>query len=78
MRAQRSMPTHTPAPHAPPHCKPGVTVWELGAVLRGAWAQRYWSSPACLYHHAYPVGYRATKVGGAGQGVQTDGRLLHR
>jgi hypothetical protein len=41
---------------------PGVTVWELGAVHRGAWAHRYWSSQGCLYHHAYPVGYRATKV----------------
>lgn len=40
----------------------GVTVWELGSVHRGAWAHRYWSSPGCLYHHAYPVGYRATKV----------------
>jgi hypothetical protein len=39
-----------------------TTVWDLGAVHRGAWAQRYWSSPGCLYHHAYPVGYRATKV----------------
>lgn len=40
----------------------GVTVWELGQVHRGTWAQRYWSSPGCLFHHAYPVGYRATKV----------------
>ncbi|KAL4448494.1 hypothetical protein ABPG75_005713 [Micractinium tetrahymenae] len=40
----------------------GVTVWELGHVHRGAWAHRYWSSSGCLYHHAYPVGYRATKV----------------
>ncbi|KAL4438181.1 hypothetical protein ABPG77_010542 [Micractinium sp. CCAP 211/92] len=40
----------------------GVTVWELGRVHRGAWAHRYWSSSGCLYHHAYPVGYRATKV----------------
>jgi hypothetical protein len=31
-------------------------------VHRGTWAQRYWSSPGCLFHHAYPVGYRATKV----------------
>lgn len=38
-----------------------TTVWELGAVHRGAWAQRYWSSRGCLFHHAYPVGYRATK-----------------
>lgn len=44
----------------PPHA--GVTVWELGQLHRGAWAHQYWSSPGCLYHHAYPVGYRATKV----------------
>lgn len=42
----------------------GVTVWELGRVHRGAWAHRYWSSSGCLYHHAYPVGYRASKVCG--------------
>ena len=29
---------------------------------RGAWAPRYWSSPGCLFHHAYPVGYRASKA----------------
>ncbi|PRW45124.1 hypothetical protein C2E21_6400 [Chlorella sorokiniana] len=40
----------------------GVTVWELGQLQRGAWAHRYWSSSGCLFHHAYPVGYRATKV----------------
>lgn len=40
----------------------GTTVWELGAIHRGPWAQRYWSSSQCLFHHAYPVGYRATKV----------------
>ncbi|KAK9830044.1 hypothetical protein WJX72_009379 [[Myrmecia] bisecta] len=39
-----------------------VTVWELGSVYRGPWAQRYWSSSGCLFHHAYPVGYRASKV----------------
>lgn len=47
----------------------GVTVWELGVVHRGAWAQRYWSSSGCLYHHAYPVGYRATKVRDHGTAV---------
>lgn len=48
-------------PHsAPDHA--GVTVWELGQVHRGAWAHRYWSSSGCLFHHAYPVGYRASKV----------------
>jgi hypothetical protein len=39
-----------------------TTVWELGQVHRGAWAHRFWSSPGCLYHHAYPVGFRATKL----------------
>ena len=39
----------------------GTTVWELGSVHRGPWAQRYWSNRGCLFHHAYPVGYRATK-----------------
>lgn len=40
----------------------GVTVWELGQIHRGAWAHRFWSSSGCLFHHAYPVGYRASKV----------------
>ena len=39
----------------------GVTVHALGDVHRGAFAGRYWSSPGCLFHHAYPVGYVATK-----------------
>lgn len=34
----------------------------MGTVHRGAWAQRYWSSAGCLFHHAYPVGFRATKA----------------
>jgi hypothetical protein len=34
----------------------------LGAVHRGAFAPRYWSSRGCLYHHAYPIGYKASKV----------------
>lgn len=38
-----------------------VTVHSLGQVHRGAFKQRYWSSTGCLYHHAYPVGYVATK-----------------
>ena len=38
-----------------------VTVTCLGAIHRGAWAPRYWSSGGCLHHHAYPVGYTATK-----------------
>ena len=36
-------------------------MWELGEVYRGPWAQNYWSSTGCLFHHAYPVGYRASK-----------------
>lgn len=40
----------------------GTTVWELGTLYRGPWSKRYWSSTGCLYHHAYPVGYRATKI----------------
>lgn len=39
----------------------GITVLELGEVHRGPWAENYWSSGGCLHHHAYPVGYRATK-----------------
>jgi hypothetical protein len=39
----------------------GTTILELGAVFRGEWAQLYWSNRGCLHHHAYPVGYRATK-----------------
>ena len=37
-------------------------MWDIGKIHRGAWAQRYWSSSGCLFHHAYPLGYRATKV----------------
>ena len=37
-------------------------MWALGAVHRGAWAPRFWSSPGCLFHHAYPPGYRASKA----------------
>ncbi|KAI7838346.1 hypothetical protein COHA_007914 [Chlorella ohadii] len=40
----------------------GVTVWDLGQLHCGAWAHRYWSSSGCLFHHAYPVGYWASKV----------------
>lgn len=39
----------------------GTTVWELGAIYQGPWAQRFWSSAGCLFHHAYPIGYRASK-----------------
>ena len=37
-------------------------MWALGGVHRGAWAPRFWSSPGCLFHHAYPPGYRASKA----------------
>ena len=40
----------------------GTTVWALGTIHRGELAPRYWSSPGALYHHIYPVGYRATKT----------------
>jgi hypothetical protein len=40
----------------------GTTVWELGTLYGGPWSKRYWSSAGCLYHHAYPIGYRATKI----------------
>jgi len=39
-----------------------VTVWELGSIQRDSFAPRFWSSKGCLYHHAYPVGYRASKA----------------
>ena len=32
-----------------------TTIWDLGAIFRGPWAQRYWSSKGCMFHHAYPV-----------------------
>ena len=38
-----------------------VTVWELGQMYRGPWAETFWSSHGCLFHHAYPVGYHASK-----------------
>eukprot|EP00959_Pyramimonas_sp_CCMP1952_P058720 1226151-Pyramimonas_sp.AAC.2 len=38
-----------------------VTLLDLGRIHRGPFAHRYWSSKGCLYHHAYPVGFRATK-----------------
>ena len=31
-------------------------------MYRGPWAERFWSSHGCSYHHAYPVGYRASKL----------------
>ena len=39
----------------------GVTVLSLGEIYRGQWKNKYWSSTGCLFHHAYPVGYKATK-----------------
>lgn len=39
-----------------------TTVWDVGSLHRGAFAHRYWSSKGCLYHHAYPIGYRASKA----------------
>ena len=65
--AKRRGLVRVPAPNtryaAPFHARSAdVTVLDLGAVHRGAWARRYWSSTGCLYHHAYPVGYRASKV----------------
>ena len=36
----------------------GVTVWSLGEIHREEWSFKYWSSKGCLFHHAYPVGYR--------------------
>ena len=40
----------------------GTTIWALGTIHRGDLAPRYWSSPGAMYHHIYPVGYRATKT----------------
>ncbi|KAK9804458.1 hypothetical protein WJX73_004005 [Symbiochloris irregularis] len=40
----------------------GTTVWDLGEVWRGCWSQNYWSSSGCLFHHAYPVGFKASKA----------------
>ena len=39
-----------------------VTVVSLGAIHRGPFPQNYWSSKGCIYHHPFPVGYRARKV----------------
>jgi hypothetical protein len=39
-----------------------ITVLDLGRVHRSSYANKYWSSSGCRFHHAYPVGYRATKV----------------
>lgn len=39
-----------------------ITVLDLGTIHRQHYAHKYWSSSGCRYHHAYPVGYRATKV----------------
>ena len=38
-----------------------VTLHDLGEIYRGPFSHQYWSNKGCLYHHAYPVGYRATK-----------------
>ena len=40
-----------------------ITILSLGRIHRGAWQHKYWSSSGCLYHHAYPVGFRAVKSG---------------
>lgn len=32
-----------------------TTILDLGVIHRGPWAQRYWSSKGCMFHHAYPV-----------------------
>lgn len=39
-----------------------ITVLDLGNIHRKKYAHKFWSSSGCRYHHAYPVGYRATKV----------------
>ncbi|KAK3269089.1 hypothetical protein CYMTET_22446, partial [Cymbomonas tetramitiformis] len=39
-----------------------TTVHELGTIYRGPFSHRYWSRGGCLYHHPYPVGYKARKV----------------
>lgn len=41
--------------------KERITVQDLGHIHRKKYAHKYWSSSGCKYHHAYPVGYRATK-----------------
>ena len=39
-----------------------VSVLDLGAIHRGPFPQNYWSSRGCIYHHPFPVGYRARKT----------------
>lgn len=39
----------------------GVTVHALGEVYRGPFSSNFWSSRGCLYQHAYPLGYHASK-----------------
>lgn len=38
-----------------------TTIQSLGEIYRGPWCTRFWSSSSCAYHHAYPIGYTATK-----------------
>ncbi|KAF8072585.1 hypothetical protein HT031_000245 [Scenedesmus sp. PABB004] len=40
----------------------GTTVISLGALHRGPWPHLWWSSRGCLFRHAYPLGFRASKV----------------
>jgi hypothetical protein len=49
--------------YAPPFTIRSIntTILDLGHVHRGEWAHRYWSNKGCLYHHAYPVGFKAQK-----------------
>lgn len=49
--------------YAPPFTLRSIntTILDLGHVHRGEWAHRYWSNRGCLYHHAYPVGFKAQK-----------------
>eukprot|EP01135_Chromosphaera_perkinsii_P001176 Nk52_evm15s160 gene=Nk52_evmTU15s160 len=41
-------------------CSISTTIWNMGNIVKGKNEHLYWSSKQCVYHHPYPVGYRAT------------------
>ncbi|KJE92481.1 hypothetical protein, variant [Capsaspora owczarzaki ATCC 30864] len=39
-----------------------TTIYELGHLVTGPNASKYWSNKQCLHRHPYPVGYHASKA----------------
>ncbi|KAI9593155.1 hypothetical protein BDF19DRAFT_497896 [Syncephalis fuscata] len=39
----------------------GTTIWDIGHLVTDERKLQFWSNRACMFHHPYPVGYRASK-----------------